>query len=131
VGGRCTADPRFSRTDVEFHYFTWNDSIVQNMVVNGTRVVSTYYPAGLPPARRVRDSEMDIISPPALMFLVFIIAGLIGASTRGLSVRQRVACVIVSLVIPVIGGLGVVAYVVSKQWRRSRSQPHVAPGVEQ
>jgi hypothetical protein len=74
---------------------------------------------------------MDIISPPALIFLVFIIAGLIGASTRGLSVRQRVACVIVSLVIPVIGGLGVVAYVVSKQWRRSRSQPHVAPGVEQ
>lgn len=64
---------------------------------------------------------MDIVSPPALIFLVFVIAGLLAACTRGLSVRQRLACVIVSLVIPVVGGLGVVAYVITKQ-RRSRSQ---------
>jgi hypothetical protein len=72
------------------------------------------------------QSPMDIVSPPALIFLVFIIAGLVAASTRVLGRRQRVVCVIVSLVVPVVGGLGVMAYVFSKRRQRSRSQQQIS-----
>jgi hypothetical protein len=37
--GHCNATVQIS----EFPYFVWNDSLVQNMVVNGTNVTSTYF----------------------------------------------------------------------------------------
>jgi uncharacterized membrane protein len=65
---------------------------------------------------------VQIISTSALIVSVIAIVGVVAAATTRLGARERFVAVTVSLCLPVVGGIAVVAFVAFKRWRRARGQ---------